>query len=401
MKFHKTGMRNILQLALLAFASTASAQTSSLVVNQRVKLPEVSAEGESLVSSLGQFLNAMQLESNENDWIYKPQHLQTAILLDEIKGLGEKEVEEGKEEKAEERMVYRPHLTNAIPLDGGKYFVQVSYIGLEVGVPVIGAHVELIAHKDKRGYLFSSPLARNTKSWDSLRIENTTFYYRGAINLGKAKEYQSLAAAFDKRLDYAPKEIAFYFFEDDLEVQQSIGLPYKLEYNGESGSSRWRALLESREIYLTSKEKFDNFDPHDLWHNRLSKVKPRSEVNHAVDEGIATLYGGCWGLTWAEMFTAFQELIDVSEGTDWIDLRESKVSFETRGHSNPTDFMINALFVKRIEREKGFPGVWELLNAKGEEKYFEALADLTGVTKENYNGRVWGLLKEEMEEQKK
>ncbi len=383
-------MKTLLYAAFLTLTSLANAQSTNLTVNSRINLPEASADGASLVSSLNQLMNSLQVDIDTNKWIYPPQRLETAVLLDEIKHLAE-------DEKDKAKLNCRPHLTNVIPLSGERYFIQLAYIGMDEGVPVILANVELIAHKTKHNFLFSSPLARNTKGWKSRRIGNMTFHYRGVLNVAKAKEYYRLAASFDRRLDSAPMRMSFYFFEDNLEAQQALGLPYKLEYNGEGGSSGWGAKLANEEIYLMSQAKFDGFDPHDLWHNRMSKVVPRREVNHAVDEGIATLYGGCWGLTWDEFFDAFQEKIDVSEGTDWLDFRAKKVSFQELGHSNPTDFMINALFVKKIEREKGFAGVWDLLNAKEEEAYFSELTRLTGITKQNYNVEVWKLLEEEID----
>ena len=385
-------MKIFASVALVAFASLASAQTAPLIVNSRIKLPENSAESDRLVSSLGKLLGSLQTDIEKNEWIYQPQLLQTAILIDEIR-------DAPKAKEGESPLHRQAHLSNVIPLDDDRFFLQVAYFAKEKDVPVLLSSVELIAHRTKDGYRFSAPLARNTKHWKTQRMGNMTFHYRGEINLAKAKEYHGLVTAFDMRLDSAPEEMALYFFEDDLEAQQALGLPYKLEYNGDSGSMGFGVRLKSQEIYLVNGTKFLGFDPHDLWHNRLSKVKPRKEVNHAVDEGIATLYGGSWGLTWNEMFAAFQAKIDVSEGTDWLDLRKRKVCFDTKGHDNPTDFMINALFVKKIEREKGFAGVWDLLNAKDKEAYFRTLTRLTGIDKGNYNAQVWQLLKQEIQEQ--
>ena len=52
---------------------------------------------------------------------------------------------------------------------------------------------------------------------------------------------------------------------------------------------------------------FENFDPHDLWHTRLSMVISRRAVDHSVDEGCAYLYGGSWGYTWDEILKAFKK----------------------------------------------------------------------------------------------
>lgn len=205
-----------------------------------------------------------------------------------------------------------------------------------------------------------------------------------------------MTAFYDAKLNIKPKKTAIYLFEDDLVSQQHFGLPYKLDYNGEGQGMNWIVRLEDREIYVINDSSLSQFDPHDLWHSRLSQVKSRRKVNHAVDEGIATLYGGAWGLSWQEIFTAFRDKIKFDKKTDWLMLREEKVIFKTGRHRNPTDFMVNALFVKKIENEKGFSAVWELLNAKEEKAYFTTLEKLTGITKDNYNKEVWKLVKQEL-----
>ena len=52
-------------------------------------------------------------------------------------------------------------------------------------------------------------------------------------------------------------------------------------------------------------------------------------------------------------------------------------------------YVLNALIVQKIEKEKGFPAVLELLGCgkreKGDENYFKALEKITGITKANFN----------------
>ena len=384
-------MTRLALFALLSFAPLASAQAPQLRVDPGVQLPKERATGAGLVSSLDQFLKALAEGADGDEWIYEPEFVETAILVNELRP-------PSNEPRRMPEIAYSPHLCNVARLPGKTHFVQVCYVGLKQGEPVVGRTVELIAHESERGYSFSSTLARNTRHWETLQLGTMAFHYRGAMDLAKAREYHALAASFDKKIGYAPKKVEFYFFDDDLEARHAIGLPHDVKFNGDGGSTRWSAVLEDQEIYLLGKAQFDSFDPHDLWHNRLTKVKPRDAVNRAVDEGIATLYGGSWGLSWRELFAAFQEQIDVSEDTDWLDLREKKIAFTTRGRRNPTDFMVNALIVKKLESDGGFDGVWRLLNTKGEEAYFDALEDLTGISRQNYNQKVWELLRKEIAE---
>ena len=54
---------------------------------------------------------------------------------------------------------------------------------------------------------------------------------------------------------------------------------------------------------------------------------------------------------------------------------------------------------QKIEKEKGFDGVWEFLNCgpieQGNEAYYKTLEKLTGITKINYNEKVWELINNE------
>ena len=54
---------------------------------------------------------------------------------------------------------------------------------------------------------------------------------------------------------------------------------------------------------------------------------------------------------------------------------------------------------QKIEKEKGFDGVWELLDSgpydKAGEKYFATLEKLTGINKSNFNDKVWELINTE------
>ena len=376
----------ILTVLLLISVHISSAQTSILNIYPEIKLPKDSIESQQLVSSLNKFLIAAQADAKINEWVYQPEFLQTTLLLDEIEGINTKE----------DSIFYKPYLLDISSIEKEQYLIQIAYLGTINESPSIRANIDLIAHKAKNKYLFSSPLARNTKHWKTTSVENYTFYYRDTTDLKKAKEYQRLTAFHDEKLNIKPKNTSVYLFEDNIISQQHFGLNYKSDYNGRGASIVWSVLLENQDIFVVNNSMLVEFDPHDLWHNRLSQVTSRRKVNHAVDEGIATLYGGSWGISWQEMFAEFQNQIQFDKHTDWLKLREQKSYFETPGHKNPTEFMITALFVKKIETEIGFSAVMELLNAKEEEAYFKILKKLTGITKNNYNKEVWKLVKEEI-----
>ncbi|WCO01044.1 S8/S53 family peptidase [Psychroserpens ponticola] len=375
----------ILTLVLLTSVCISNAQASILNISPEIKLPKDSLQSKYLISSLNKFLIAAQADAQQNKWVYQAQFLETTPLLDELESIDKKD-----------STAYKPFLLDVSLIGKKQYAIQISYLRIKKETPIIRANIELIAHKIEDKYVFSSPLVYHTKNWKSSTIKNYTIHYQDTVNLRKAVEFQKLTAFYDQKLNIEPKEIHIYLFEDDLVTQKYFGLPYKLDYNGRGTTISWSVELEKQGIHVLNSSNFTEFDPHDLWHNRLRHVISRRKVNHAVDEGIATLYGGSWGLDWQDLFTEFQKQIQFNKHTDWLDLRTQKTNFITDGHKNPTDFMVNALFVKKIENEKGFSAVWELLNAKEEDNYFKTLKKLTGITKNNYNKEVWNLVKKEM-----
>jgi hypothetical protein len=202
------------------------------------------------------------------------------------------------------------------------------------------------------------------------------------------------------KLKSTNKICEFYCTSDIIAMQQLIGVEYKSDYNG-AAESVWSSTLGNRKLIVfgNNNEHFDNFDPHDLWHSQLSQVISRRKVNKPVDEGCAYLYGGSWGLSWEEIFKAFKEQVASNKGADWMAIKETPIFFTTNAYKNSADDIVNALLVKKIEKEKGFEGVWELLNVgpveKGNEKYYQTLEKLTGITKANYNTEIWKLIESE------
>lgn len=156
-------------------------------------------------------------------------------------------------------------------------------------------------------------------------------------------------------------------------------------------------------VSSTNGKSFDTFDPHDLWHDRLAQHIPRNKVNKSIDEACAYLYGGSWGISWTEIFASFKSKVDNDKQKDWL---TSYGKYENFGVSQELhlypEYVINALLVQKIEKEKGFPAVLEFLKTgkndpddKLNTNYFKAVYNLTGISKENYTAAVWDLIKSE------
>ncbi len=380
----------LVQILTLFIAITTNGQTSSLHINPDIILLKDSNDRFSLINSLDSFLKSAQKPDEENKFVLGTEKIETYILLDEMSGIENSD-------QFKDSFFYKPYLTNVVLLSDSNYLVQLSYIGIHTESAFLGASFELIAHRVNSLFLFSSPLIENTKYWKVEKTGNNIFHYQSTINKTKTKEFTKLASSFDAKLKVRDKITEYYCCDNLRESENLMGIEYKSAYNGQP-TGGFNSSSGNRKVIVLgdNNASFDKFDPHDLFHDRLSLVIERSKVNHPVDEGCAYLYGGSWGLPWKEIFKAFKEQVAENKNTSWTVVKESPVYFKTNGFRNSADYIVNALLVQKIEKEKGFAGVWELLNVgpyqKGNENYYAVLEKLTGITKADYNDKVWELI---------
>jgi hypothetical protein len=129
----------------------------------------------------------------------------------------------------------------------------------------------------------------------------------------------------------------------------------------------------------------------------LHRVMAVDSINRPVDEGCAYLYGGSWGISWDQILQKFMAYAAAHSHADWLDLYNRSLNFgdDDRQPMN-TDYAINALLVQKIEKEKGFRPVMELLSCGKKEKdnanYFRALEKITGIKMDDFNRQVWILI---------
>lgn len=382
----------LLIIAFLLTAFFAEAQVQQISVNANIKLPKDSTESVLLITSLNKFLDAAQAPNEENKFVLESQKIETFILLDEIYDIQ-------KSKEFEDEHFYKPSLINIVSIEEGGYLLQLSYIGINENKPLLKAIFELIAHKANDQFLFSSPLLKNTRNWKTTKVGNTIVHYKDSVNQKNILDYEKDAALFDAKLKSIDKTTEFYCCKDLLELLKLIGVEYRSDYNGiPEGSFSSKAGDEKLVMLGNSNEHFKSFDPHDLWHARLSLIVSRRDVNHSVDEACAYLYGGSWGISWEAILAQFMTKVASDKNTDWADFKENPVNFgKSQRERLMVDYVVNALIVQELEKEEGFSAVWELLNngndEKGNDNYYRILEKLAGITKANYNEKVWDLVK--------
>lgn len=373
---------------LFLLASVASfGQYGGVIIAKNITLPKDTAVT-SIIIALNGLLTQIEKPNKQNVFILPADLLTTSALVDEMKGM---------EQNAQlrDKNFYKLYLTNIVKL-GDNYLVQLAYIGIADGVPVIRASFKLLAKQQDGKYLFYSPLKQNTTGWKRKAIGNITFYFKDTLNVNDAKAFQTTVAFYDKKLQ-AKAPIIQYYSNDFAEAQQLLGVDYKADYAGVKDNNLTANEGGVSLIINGWGAEQHRFDPHDLFHDRLRTVLSPDVINRPVDEGAAYLYGGSWGFTWPQILTKFNTYVTQNGNANWLTLYTDGTNFNNEAKTLKISYVINALIIQKIEKQKGFPAVMELLSCgkkeRGDENYFKALERLTGITRANFNIRVSKLIK--------
>lgn len=385
--------RNLTLLIASAFLFIRlSGQSYPLIIPPNIVLPFDSAIKNKLLHSLNEFLILKEKPNSTNPYILNEDLPATSALLDEMK-----EIE--KSGKYKDDHFYKAYLMNMTQLPDSNYLIQISYIGNHNDTSLLRASFSLIAKKSGAQFYFNSPLKQNTLSWKFETIDHTRLYFKTKLNIANAKNYFKYIDRFDKKLSAPKLPTEFYCCDNFQEALHLAGVDYKSDYNGYAQNNL--TATENNTVLIvngSTNAEFKSFDPHDLWHSRSHKVISTTLLNRPVDEGIAYLYGGSWGYSWKQVLEKFKIFASSNPNADWLALYNESKNYDEKGkYPLNIDFIINALIVQKLENEKGFSAVIELLSCgkkeKGNENYFRALEKLTGITKADYNEKVWDLIK--------
>jgi hypothetical protein len=382
-------IRLVLLCVLLTVGIFCRAQ--KITSHSWINLPTDTVLRGKVINSLNAFLAQKEKSNKNNSYASTENFLETSALLDEMKGMEQNAV-------LKDANYYKCYLTNIVELDPDNFIVQLSYIGLNHNTPILRASFRLMAKRVGDVFNFYSPLIKNTQTWHTQKFGDITFHYKDTLNLPDAKAYQKKVNFYDAKLKAADNPIDYYYCDNFTEVQQLLGIDYKATYNGSRNNSL-TADENHANLVVNGDDDKHRFDPHDLWHERLRTVMNVSVINRPVDEGCAYLYGGSWGLSWEEVLVKFKQYATDHQNADWLNLYLTSANYAEGDQSLKIAYALNALIVQKIEREKGFGPVMELLKCgprqKDDENYFTALKKVTGIDKTNFNTDMWELIKAE------
>jgi hypothetical protein len=363
-----------------------------IIIPKFLRLPSDSVQNKNLISSLNGLLTQALQPNKDNSFIDSDYLPETSLLLDEIKGM--------ENAGPDKNNFYKCYLSDITPIDSNERIVQFSYLGTDETTPLLRASFKLIAKRTGDKYLFYSPLQRNTLKWTKKKEGKFVFYFKTELNTTLANNYAKKAAEFDKKLN-APEYITEMYFCDNVqEAIELLGVTYKADYSGFSHDN-FASLENNKCVFVFGMSGMDPeaLNIHDCWHERFhNAVGDISTINRPVDEGCAYLYGGSWGYSWPAIFKKFLTAAGIDK--DWLKhFTENKNFGENQQFHLYPAYVINALLIKKIEKEKGFSGVMELLTCgkkePSNENYFRALNKIIGINQTNFNVSIEKLIEEE------
>jgi hypothetical protein len=220
-------MRNMRKIIFISFLilwfSTESFCQTDLIVLPHIKLPKDSTISKNLIVGLTDFLNNTEAD---NPYIASNNKALTLDLIDEIIGIR-------KSDEYKSDHFYKPYLINLTQLSDTNYFIQLSYIGTDSGVPILKANFDFLAYLDNSNkFTFSSPLFWNTSTWKQKEINGFIFHYKNVLDSSAVDNYAKKITLFDSKLGNQPGKIEFYCCSNASEALRILGVAYKSDYNG-------------------------------------------------------------------------------------------------------------------------------------------------------------------------
>jgi hypothetical protein len=381
-------------LAVLTVLSgiCSSSSGQSLIIPKDLRLPTDSVIKSQLIASINGFLDQKEKPNKENTYVLKDDLLEMSALLDEFKG-----IEKNTAQKDDH--FYKPYLAGVTDVGDDNFLVALNYMAVADNTPLLRACFKLYAKKQGNQFYFSSPLKQSTLAWKKKKMDYITFYFKDTLHTSEAKAYLKYLDFCDKTLNVKPEPVQFYDCDNFPEAMQLLGVSYKSDYNGLRydyfSSHENNTSLEIDGGYTDTQR----FDRHDTWHDRLHMVMDRKIINRPVDEGCAYLFGGSWGTSWEEIVAMFKKYAADHPDADWAKLYIDNTKLRDDDKPIYICYAINALIVKKIDKEKGFAPVMELLSSgprvAGDDNYFKALEKMSGISRADFNKAVSVLLRQQ------
>lgn len=288
-------------------------------------------------------------------------------------------------------------LINVFPISEREYSIRLSYTGPSKHAKSTLIYIaHLIARKEPSGFTFSIPLNYETKYWNQQTVGYVTYYFRGKLNLERAKIFNQKNMEIANKFGLEPDSLHFYMCDNYQEIMGLLGLEYSFSYNGLYRDGY--GVVENTILSVMHNEDFS----HDMVHYYSRKINPRKDINWIAEEGFAYAWGNAYYTDKSGEMVTLDQLVEqlkvfMKENPNYtlselIRLRGLKIFHDLAPEASVRS-TIAGVIAREVEKQKGQKGVQELITADGRlDEFLITAYRLLGLTDKTFDQKVGRLL---------
>lgn len=363
----------------LLLGNISFGQSKNLIITPQIKLPNDSIIKQKLINSLQQFLLDKNNDLSESKFVDSTHLKKYADFFDIMKGIE-------RSKKYNDTSFFKCYLKNVVIQPNKDFKIELSYYGITNDNEVINRlNISLIAKEYKEIFQFYCPFEENVKHWKSQRIGNIEFFFKDGINKKVAADFNKYNTTLSKKLDLNTLNFKFYKCKDIQEVYSIMGIDYDISRNGEVRSGYFD-LANKLFLAGTNSDQYK----HDLTHAYFGIKLADSLRNWTAEEGYNVYTTDFWGESPEQNFQYLRDYISINPSISLLSAFEKDLYLI---YPIPIKYPLSALLMRKVEKEYGFEKVLELISCgESDEKYFEKLEQITGITKQMFDK----IIKEEL-----
>lgn len=367
----KIKLKSLTFILFLCFSFLGFGQNSDLIITQQIKLPTDSITRKFLISNLKIFVQDIEKLNANSEVISNEHFFKYKDYFEIFKNIQNSE-KYGKN-------FFKPYLKNIVLQSNKLYKIDISYYGIDDKNQILNRiNFSILAKNENGKFLFYCPFEENVKNWDFKKLKNISFYFNDHFNKSNAKNFEKYNIKIAKKLKINPLHLDYYKCKNIQEVYKLLGIDYYLQINGDVRSS-W--VLDNGKIFVsgTNSEEYN----HDLTHLYFEKKLGNEVRNWTAEEGYNIYTTDYWEKNPTEIFRSLKNYIENNSNKSLFEVFQKNEILE---YPIRIKFPISALFMRKLEREKGFDKVLEVIGSgKTDDNYYKLLEKYIGLNKENFD----------------
>jgi len=382
-------MKNAL-IILLQTVSILTFSQSKVFVNNNLNSVEDPSKRQKIIENLSQFILDKNV-ANENLKIVNPKNkLETWLFLDELRNQQNSKIFTTKF-----TLMYEIISTEAVDKNSYTIHLNCYFEDGKIKQPV--AKIQILLQEINDEFLLSSTFPGNISNWKSKTLENYTFYSEKNIDEKKLKDFITKNNRISLNLNEKKRPTKVILTDGFVNAYKILGINY---ITGESNTENMFFGVDfttdnsnSILIVATQDGKIDSFSFGSLFKARITKKYPRENLYLPALEGYSYINDGHPFYKWEQIWIDFKNTYSATQKTDWLSLYGNKENFSLASTPLYLENLLNGIIIRKVEKEKGFSKVLELLNCgrfniENQENYFKTLERISGITKSNFNEKI-------------